>query len=178
MVAQIDAFERFNPAAGDPRRWFVTVAQSGGGPMMDFGCHRLEVLLNLFGPVKQISGVTARVIFDREVEDTAVATLQFEAGPCATVTVTHAVMESRDTIDIFATDGSMHIGKLNAGDLRIVTPAGERLETHAPAANLHAPLVEDFVGAVLHGRAPAVTGEIGRVVALLEDTIYARASIR
>jgi predicted dehydrogenase len=25
--------------------------QSGGGPMLDFGCHRIEVLLNILGPI-------------------------------------------------------------------------------------------------------------------------------
>jgi predicted dehydrogenase len=67
----------------------------------------------------------------------------------------------------------LHIGALNAGDLRIMTAAGERIETHPPAANLHAPLVEDFVNAVSNGRQPAVSGGIGRTVAELEDAIYA-----
>jgi len=176
VVAQINAFERFNPAPDHPRYWFVKAAQSGGGPMMDFGCHRLEVLLNLFGRVERVSGTTAKVIFDREVEDTAAAILQFERGPMATVTVTHAAMEPQDTLDIFATDGSIHIGKLNAGEMRIVTAAGERIETHPPAANLHAPLVEDFVRTVSNGDEPAVAGEMGLMVAELEDAIY--ASIR
>ena len=84
-------------------------------------------------------------------------------------------MEPQDTINIFATDGSIHIAKLNAGDVRVVTGAGERVESHPPAANLHAPLVEDFVSAVSSNRPPAVTGETGRMVAALEDAIYARS---
>ena len=27
--------------------------QAGGGPMFDFGCHRLELLLSLFGPCRR-----------------------------------------------------------------------------------------------------------------------------
>jgi predicted dehydrogenase len=173
VVAHINAFERFNPSPDDPRYWFVKAAHAGGGPMMDFGCHRLEVLLNLFGDVRSVTGTTAKVVFDREVEDTATATLEFERGPIATVTVTHAAMEPQDTIDIFATDGSIHIAKLNAGDMRIVTGDGERVERHPPDANLHAPLVTDFVRAVSSHREPAVTGETGRRVAQLEDAIYA-----
>jgi predicted dehydrogenase len=173
VVAHINAFERFNPTPDHPRYWFVKAAQAGGGPMMDFGCHRLEVLLHLFGRVEHVTGSTANVVFEREVEDTAAAILQFEHGPCATVTVTHAAMEPQDTLDIFCTDGSLHIGTLNAGDLRVMTAAGERVETHPPAANLHAPLVEDFVNAVSNGRQPAVSGGIGRRVAELEDAIYA-----
>jgi predicted dehydrogenase len=174
VVVQVNAFERFNPGPDDPRAWFVRRAESGDGPMFDFGCHRLEVLLNLFGTVEQVSGTNAKVVFEREVEDTAVATLKFRDGPCATVTVTHGAMESRDTVDVFATDGSVHVDTLNSGRMRILTASGERLETHPSAANLHAPLIENFVTAVSSGRPPAVTGEIGREVARLEEAIYGR----
>jgi predicted dehydrogenase len=175
VVVQINAFERFNPTADHPRYWFVKSGQAGGGPMMDFGCHRVEVLLTLFGAVEHVRSAVANIVFDREVEDTAAVVLQFQDGPCAIVTVTHAAMETQDTLDIFATDGSIHIPTLNAGAMRVVTPRGERIETHAAAANLHAPLVEDFVRAVSDGREPAVIGETGRMVAAIEDAIYGRS---
>jgi predicted dehydrogenase len=172
VLAQIDAFERFNPQVGEERHWFVKRAQSGGGPMFDFGCHRLEILLSLFGPVGETVGLTANVVFTREVEDTAVAALRFVSGPCATVTVTHAARESRDTLRIFGTAGSIHIPVLNAGELIVNTDAGERRETYPPPANLHQPLVEDFVDAVGNGRAPLVDGAVGRSVAAIEEDIY------
>jgi predicted dehydrogenase len=171
VVAQINAFERFDPAPDDPRHWFVEMARAGGGPMMDFGCHRIEVLINLFGRPAHVTGTMAKIVFDREVEDTAVAVLQFD-GPCATITVTHAAIERLDTLSVFGTAGSIHIGTLNAGDLRVLTAAGERLEAHPPAANLHAPLVEDFVRAVAAGAPPAVGGEDGLVVQEIEEALY------
>jgi predicted dehydrogenase len=177
VVAQINAFERFNPARSDPRYWFVRAADSGGGPMMDFGCHRLELLVNLFGRVERITGATASVVFDREVEDTAAAVLVFERGPCGIVTVTHAAYESQDTMEVFATGGSLHVGTLNAGDLRVVTASGERVESHPPAVNLHAPLVEDFVSAVAGDREPGVPGTVGLTIARLEDAIYGRDQV-
>ena len=172
VFAQIDAFERFNPQPHDERHWFVKRAVSGGGPMFDFGCHRLEILLSLFGPVRQTVGLTANVIFDREVEDTAVAALKFASGPCATVTVTHAAIEPRDTLRVFGTLGSIHIAVLNAGQLVVSRDGQDRHESHPPAPNLHQPLVEDFVDALRAGRAPAVDGEVGRAVAEIEARIY------
>src|SRR6185369_14041146 len=47
VLAQVNAFQRFNPQPGDDRHWLVEKAKAGGGPMMDFGCHRIEILLNL-----------------------------------------------------------------------------------------------------------------------------------
>jgi predicted dehydrogenase len=172
VVAQMNAFEWFNPAADDPRQWLLRRAQAGGGPMFDFGCHRIEVLLDLFGPVRRVTGMTANVVFAREVEDTAAAVFQFERGACATLTVTHAANEARDTFDVFGTRGSVRIRQLNSGHLNIRTEAGERDEAHPPEANLHRPLIDDFVDAVLTGRDPKVTGEMGRRVAEVEEQIY------
>ena len=172
VVAQMTAFERFNPASDDPRHWLVRRDQAGGGPMFDFGCHRIEVLLDLFGPVRRVTGMTANVVFAREVEDTAAALFHFERGACATLTVTHAANDARDTFDVFGTSGSVRIRQLNSGHLNIRTKEGERDEAHPPDANLHRPLIDDFVDAVLTGREPKVTGEIGRRVAEVEEQIY------
>jgi predicted dehydrogenase len=172
VVAQINAFERFNPAPGDPRDWLVKKRQAGGGPMFDFGCHRVEVLMNLFGAVTDVRGLLANVAFDREVEDTAAALLRFESGVCATLTVTHAAIEPQDTLDVYGTTGSIHIGQLNAGDVLIRTSTGNLLESHPPHANLHRPLVDDFTAAVLRGERPRVDGALGRAVAVVEERIY------
>jgi predicted dehydrogenase len=173
VIVQINAFEPFNPGPDHPRYWLMKKAESGGGPMFDFGCHRLEVLINVFGQVRGATGVTANVRYPREVEDTAVALLRLANGACATVAVTHAAHAACDSVDVYGTHGSLHIANLNQGDLRIAGAGGERDESHPPAANLHRPLIDDFVAAVASGCEPAVTGEVGRAVAQLEEDIYA-----
>jgi len=173
VVAQINSFEYVDIPADDPRHWFLEKAKNGGGPMMDFGCHRLEVLTNLFGSVRGMSSLAANVEWkDREVEDTAVATLEFDNGPVATVTVTHGAFEPQDTLDIFGTGGSIHIPVLNRGDIRIVTKGGERSESHPNGANTDEPLIADFADAVLNNKKPSVGGDTGREIARLMDEIY------
>jgi predicted dehydrogenase len=172
VVAQINAFERFNPAPDDPRYWFVRKEQAGGGPMMDFGCHRLEVLLHLFGPLTEVVSSVGNVLFAREVEDTAVACCTFASKVRGVLTVTHAAFEAQDTLAIFGSAGSLHAPVLNRGTLRINTAAGERVEEHPPHANLPQPLIADFTNAVLENREPVVGGAIGREVARIEALIY------
>ena len=174
VYAQMNAFEYLDMPADSERHWFLESRKSGGGPMMDFGCHRLEVLTELFGGVSAIESLTANVVFDREVEDTAAVLIRFESGPCAAVAVTHAAKEPQDTLDIFAQNGSVHIPVLNNGDLLIKTAGGERRESHPPHPNIHQPLIEDFADAVLNGREPQVGGRTGLLVARLEDRIYGR----
>ena len=173
VLAQVQAFELFDPPPGHPRAWLLKKSESGGGPMMDFGCHRIEVLLDLLGPVAEVRGAATNVRFrDREVEDTCVAQLRFRSGAEAVVAVTHAAQESRDAVQIFATQGSAHVDVLNQGLLRVVTTDGVREERHPPHANLHQPLVEDFVAAIRDGRPPTVTGEIGLEVNRVLAAIY------
>lgn len=174
VYAQVNAFEWVDMPRDDPRAWFLEPRRSGGGPMFDFGCHRLEVLLNCLGPVSHVTAAVSNAVFDRAVEDTAAAVLRFERGTCAMVAVSHAVREPRDTFEILGSRGSLRVESLNAGDLRVRTApaATERHERHPPAANLHEPLIEDFVAAVHAGREPAVGGATGREVARLEEQIY------
>jgi len=173
IIAQINAFERFNPQPGEDRHWLLEKSKSGGGPMMDFGCHRIEILINLFGAIRRTASVVGGALFDREVEDTCVAGFEFVSGTQASIAVTHAAFESRDTLDIFFEAGSIHTPSLNRGGIRVVTASGERTESHPPHANLHQPLIEDFTRAALDGREPEVGGDAGRAVALIEEKIYA-----
>ncbi len=173
VLAQVQAFEPFDPGPDHPRAWLMRRSESGGGPMADFGCHRLEVLLDLLGPVAEVHGFPDNVRYrEREVEDTCVAHLRFRNGAVAVLAVTHAASEPRDTLEIFGTLGSAHVSVLNQGTLRVVTAAGTREERHPPHPNLHLPLVEDFVAAVRENRDPSVTGEVGLEVARVIARIY------
>ena len=173
VVVQINAFEWFDPEPSSARSWLLRKVLSGGGPMFDFGCHRIEVLLDLLGNIGDVKSTLANAFFVREVEDVATAVFQFERGTCGTLTVTHAAPEPQDSFDLFCTKGSIHIPVLNEGTMRVLTRNGERIETHPNHTNIHQPLIEDFARAVLENRDPIVTGEIGRQVALIEQQIYA-----
>jgi predicted dehydrogenase len=172
IFAQMNSFEYLEMDATNRRHWFLEKEKSGGGPMMDFGCHRLEVLTDLFGNVRQLQSIVTNAAFEREVEDTAAVLLQFESGPTAALVVTHAASEPQDTLDIFGSTGSIHVPVLNEGDIRITSAKGQQSESHPPAANIHQPLIEDFADAIIQNREPRVTGETGRLVAVLEDEIY------
>jgi predicted dehydrogenase len=173
VLASVQAFEHFDPGPDHPRAWLLRKGESGGGPMMDFGCHRVEVLLDLLGPVEAVTGFPANVrLRDREVEDTCLARLQFRSGAEAVLAVSHAARESRDSVEIFGSAGSAHVPVLNQGRLRVVLPSGSREEDHPPPENLHQPLVADFVRAVREDRDPTVTGEIGEEVSRVLAAIY------
>jgi len=173
VFVQMTAFEPFDPRPGEPRSWLLQRSEAGGGPMADFGCHRLEVLLHLAGPVRRVTSLVSTIALNREVEDTAVALLQFERGASGVLAVTHAAADSQDTLDLFGTKGSIRVRALASGEMIVRVGGVERSESHPPARNVHTPLVDDFAEAVQAGRAPAVDGHVGRAVAAIQDAIYA-----
>src|SRR5260221_11478492 len=66
-------------------RWRGTRALDGGGALMNQGIHTVDLLLWLFGPVRRVYGRTAARLHEIEVEDTAVAVLEFENGALGTL---------------------------------------------------------------------------------------------
>jgi predicted dehydrogenase len=170
-IVQINAFSYFNRKPGEPRYWLLEKGKSGGGPMMDFGCHRIEVMLDLLGPVTDVHAEISNLRFQREVEDTAIAHLVFSNGVRGLLTVTHVVAEGQDTLDVYGTKGSVHIPVLNQGKLILRTERDtvEQLPLHE---NLHIPLIKDFTLAVLQDRPPGVPGETGLEVNNILTKIY------
>ena len=176
IFVAVNAFEWFNPPPSNSRAWLLKPEISGGGPMFDFGCHRIQILLHLFGPIQTVKAITSKALFDREVEDTAVATFAFSGGTLATLTVSHAVIESGDTFVIWGSEGSINIDVLNQGTITVRTRTDERTESLPPAPNIHQPLIDDFARAIIDDRQPLVTGAMGREVAQIEEAIYGNAN--
>jgi 1,5-anhydro-D-fructose reductase (1,5-anhydro-D-mannitol-forming) len=172
VLARLDAFERFDPPPGHPRAWLLDPVVSGGGPMFDFGCHRIEVLLSLFGDAPEVRALRGNVLFDRAVEDTAIAAMRFSDGPLAIVTVSHAAMEPRDTLDVFGSEGSIRIAKLNGSELRLLRRGEQTVEQHPAHENVHLPLIQQFVDAVRSGGKPVVGGSAGRAVNRVLEAVY------
>lgn len=171
---QSNNFENFNQKPGDPRCWLLEKKKSGGGPMMDMGCHRIEVFVNIMGSVQQITGFNDNIIFKREVEDLSIAHFRFKNGAVGILTSSHAANEPKDTLDIYGIEGSIHVPVLNTGTITVVTDTGTRTEKHPIHPNAHLPIIENFIDSVNSNREPAVTGEMGREITRILDKIYGR----
>lgn len=167
-------FTPFDRQPGEPRYWLLEPEKSGGGPMMDMGCHRIELLQYLFGPVMEVKSSLENLRFERAVEDTALATLRFQKPVTAQICSLHSVSESKDTLEIYGTKGSINIGNLNKGELTLKTDKGESDELWNPDPNTQAPLIDDFAKAVRENRMPSVEGQWALGTTEILDRIYGR----
>ncbi|MDA3940838.1 MAG: Gfo/Idh/MocA family oxidoreductase [Spirochaetia bacterium] len=171
---QSNNFENFNRKPGEARYWLLEKEKSGGGPMMDMGCHRIEVFVNIAGQVKQVTSFNDNIVFKREVEDSSIAHFRFESGTTGILSSSHAAKEPKDTLDIYGSEGSIHVPILNEGTMTIITNNGTRVEKHPNPANVHQAIIEDFIQAITEDIEPAVTGKMGREITRILDKIYSR----
>lgn len=126
------------------RSWLVDPAKAGGGPLFDIASHRIDVLNFLFGQPLRAAGQLSNVVHHYAVEDNATVMIEYAGGVRGVVDVRWHSKASRDECRIRGTEGEMELSPLNGPDL--VYPGGR--ENLPPHANLHYPIVENFVDAI------------------------------
>jgi predicted dehydrogenase len=83
------------------------------------------------------------------VEDSATVLMQLPGGVHGVVDVCWNSRIPRDQFRIIGEEGEINLDPLNSPELRVTTREESRVENLPPHANLHFPLVENFVDAVL-----------------------------
>ena len=131
------------------RNWLIDPALAGGGPLYDVASHRIDVLNFLFGQPGRVTGHLSNAVHHYAVEDNATVMIDYPGGVRGIVDVRWHSKISRDECRIRGTEGEMELSPLNGPDL--IYPGGR--ENLPPHANLHYPMIENFVDAVL-GKAP------------------------
>ena len=131
------------------RSWLVDPAKAGGGPLFDIASHRIDVLNFLFGQPLRVSAQLSNVVHHYAVEDNATVMIEYAGGVRGIVDARWHSKVNRDECRIRGTDGEMELSPLNGPDL-VYPDAHEILPPHA---NLHYPMLENFVDAV-EGKAP------------------------
>lgn len=165
----------------DSGAWRGTWKLDGGGALMNQAIHSVDLLYWLMGPVKSISAHTSTLAHQRiEVEDVAMATLQFENGALGVIEATTAAYPGAlKRIDIHGSTGSAvleeedittwEFQKQTAADEKLLGRMSGKTETGGGAADPaaighhgHAMLFKDVVHAIKTGNKPMVDGHEGR----------------
>jgi 1,5-anhydro-D-fructose reductase (1,5-anhydro-D-mannitol-forming) len=126
------------------RNWLIDPALAGGGPLYDVASHRIDVLNFLFGQPGRVTGQLSNAVHQYAVEDNATVMIEYPGGVRGIVDVRWHSKVNRDECRIRGTEGEMQLSPLNGPEL--IYPGGR--ENLPPHANLHYPMVENFVDAV------------------------------
>ncbi|HTC56078.1 MAG TPA: Gfo/Idh/MocA family oxidoreductase [Candidatus Sulfotelmatobacter sp.] len=131
------------------RNWLIDPALAGGGPLYDVASHRIDVLNFLFGQPGSVTGQLSNAVHHYAVEDNATVMIEYPGAVRGIVDVRWHSKVSRDECRVRGTEGQMELSPLNGPEL--IYPGGR--ENLPPHANLHYPMIENFVDAVV-GKAP------------------------
>jgi predicted dehydrogenase len=168
--------------------WRGTWALDGGGALMNQGIHTLDLLIWLLGPVRRVVAQAATLVHRIEVEDTALALLEFENGARASFEATTIAKPGYPRqVEVTTTSGTVRIEgeRVVAADLDDAHP--ELLADESPStsqgsaspvvANVegHRALVEDFVRSIQAGEDPMCGGSEARVSIAVAQAIYESA---
>jgi 1,5-anhydro-D-fructose reductase (1,5-anhydro-D-mannitol-forming) len=126
------------------RYWLVDPARAGGGPLYDIASHRIDVLDYFFGQPQSVTAQLSNAVHHYAVEDNATVMIEYAGGVRGIVDVRWNSKIKRDECRIRGTDGEMEMSPLNGPEL--IYPGGR--ESLPVQANVHLPLIENFVDAV------------------------------
>ncbi len=189
----------------DSDPWRGTWKGEGGGVLVNQAPHQLDLLLWYMGEVDSVYGVWKNLNHPYiEVEDTAVATIQFKSGALASVVVSnsqnpalygkvHIFGDNGASIGVQTDGGAMFVAGMSTiteppvNDLWTIRGEEEMLDVWKKDDSdffnsvdsmyyYHNMQIKDFIDAVQNGTKPLVDGREGRRTVELIEAIYRATS--
>ena len=122
--------------------WRFDAELAGGGLFMDLGCHTLDILDFILGPLQDVSGSAKHQAAPYLVEDSLVMTFQTRSGGMGTASWNFSSFERDDAIEISGTLGRLSFTTFSAEPLKLVTAtksvAFDYSEDHVIRAQVYA----------------------------------------
>ena len=144
------------------REWLADPALSGGGPLYDIASHRIDAMNFFFGKPERACGLLSNAEPSDRSRRFGDRLMRFAGGVHAVVDVRWNSRVARDQFRIIGEGGEIDLDPLNGPELRCArVAAADRIEMLPPHANIHFPIVENFVDAV-RGQRPRLPGLPGR----------------
>ena len=163
-----------------------TLARDGGGVLITQAIHTLDLLLSYTGLPTRVMGLASTSpVHTMEGEDCAAALLRYANGAMATLQATTAAYPGfPERIELNGTLGS---ASLESGVLQVVFVNGQTLSVGGQQSNgggadpmafdhaAHRTVIKDFIDAIRHGRAPAISGRSALAAQQVIEAIMASA---
>jgi predicted dehydrogenase len=167
----------FTPGWDDPKYWRVIKAKSGGGPLVDMGSHMFDVLIGLVGLPERVFARATSSHTGWDVEDTAAMVFRMPDGALITAGISWHSQTWQHQFELVGTDAKVTWLPFDSGNL--VKTVGRTVETLnlPPATNVHGPLVDDFVRAILNNCQPVCPINEAYKTDLLLHAIYRSAEL-
>ena len=159
----------YNPDRSDPKAWRVEKAKAGGGPLWDMGSHKFDLMVDLVGMPESVCSIATTQTHCYEVEDSCSVIMEMENKAHCLASFNWNSRLWSDEFEILGTLGRIKLAPCDSENIevqlnpKILKGLGKEItNTMIPNhQNVHYPVIDDFVNAVLEGREPVVSGKEG-----------------
>lgn len=159
--------------------WFGDEKLAGGGALFDLGCHTVDLMRWFLGEPASVVAKIQNFSGAYDIDDQTVAIVEFKSGALGILDTSWVHRAGPNPIEIYGTDG--FVGYAGRGErIQLIStrlqPDGvqgtilpDRLPDPLPLP------MEQWIGAILHGKPMTITVEDGRNLTQLLEGIYQAA---
>jgi predicted dehydrogenase len=164
-----------HPRYDDPQgpHWHVRPKISGGGLFVDVGCHTLDILDWLFGPIVHVNGQASNQRGSYAAEDGVAMSFAFGNGMPGTGLWIFDSLQRQDSIEVIGDAGRMSLATFGDGPIRVENAVGVR-ELHVEnPPHIQQPLIETIVRE-LRGQAgacPSSAESAARTTCVIDEVL-------
>jgi predicted dehydrogenase len=151
--------------------WRLVAEHGGGGLFTDLGCHTLDILDFILGPLTDVGGTAANLASPYDVEDTVAMHFRTESGALGTARWNFAAFQREDMIEITGTDGRVSLSTFRTEPVRLATARGVEEFDLANPEHVQQPLIQTVVDDLLGRAACPSTGQSAARTAGVIDTV-------
>lgn len=154
--------------------WRLKAEDSGGGLFMDVGCHTLDIIDFIAGPLKDVQGRAANVASQPVVEDAVAMTFQLESGGLGTASWNFASAQSEEFIAFSGTEGRITLSTFGQEPVRVERGKDTELIDLPNPVHIQQPLIDTIVNQLLGRGVCPSTGETAlRTACVMDATLEA-----
>ena len=161
LIGRVALFENVFCAHVDmTRRWNSNPLVSGGGVLIDNGCHSVDIARYLLGPLARVQAMFGRALQDVRVEDTARLLFESASGAMGSVDLSWSLhKEVAAYVRLYGENGTIEVGWKESRYKLSGQPEWVRFGDGYDKVEAFARQLANFAGAVRGDEALVVTDE-------------------
>jgi predicted dehydrogenase len=139
--------EPHHPRYQDPAQlpWRVQPELAGGGIFMDIGCHTLDILDWLFGPITSAIGHASNQLGAYPAEDTVAMSFAFGNGVLGTGLWQFGSYRHEDRVEVIGDAGRLVFATFGESPIQVENAQGVQEYAVANPPHIQQPLIETIV---------------------------------
>ena len=164
-----------HPRYNDPQsaHWHVRSEISGGGLFVDIGCHTLDMLDWMFGPIVRVAGHASNQRGSYAAEDGVAMSFVFGNGMPGSGLWSFDSLQRQDCIEVIGDAGRLSFATFGDGPIRLENAAGRREFNVDNPLHIQQPLIETIVRELRgeSGACPSTAASAARTTAVMDEVL-------